>query len=112
MENKISYYKTKEERLLKGVIDNLFNEYIGGNENAYMDGVEYHPYTEEELIDVIVNEILTCDTYLNIENSWEVLEPKHIRFIGKTRVKEIVEHRVNYRHIHEGKWEWERKVSA
>ena len=35
-----------------------------------------------------------------------VLEAKHVRFIGKQRINEIVDHRVKFRHKKEG-WEWE-----
>ena len=99
---------TKE--LLIGVVDYFYNEYIGGNENAYLDGEEYHPYTEEELIETIVDDIMNEPGYLNLEDSKYMVEAKHIRFLGKDMIKAIVTGRVVGRHLDEGKWEWEKKT--
>lgn len=100
-----------DEKKLFKVVDCMYNDYIGGNENAMEDGAEYHPFTEQELIETITNDILTEKNYLSIEGSWEVLEAKHVRFMGEAKVKEIVTARVMARHMTEGKWEWE-KVNA
>lgn len=104
---KTSFYKTEHERMLKSCIDKVYNDEIGGNENAMWDGNEYTAWTEENLINYIVEYFMT-KKYLELEDSWEVLEGKHIRFMGKQRVHEIVEHRVKYRHEKEGKWKWEK----
>ena len=104
---KESFYKTHEEKLLARAVDYMYNWAIGGNENDMLDGNEYHAWKEDELIYSIIDDILSCRTYLEIENSWEVLEAKHIRFMGKERVREIVTHRVQFRHTKEGNWLWE-----
>ena len=104
---KESFYRTFEEKMLKRAIDKIYNDEIGGNENACMDGHEYYAWEEGELIDWIVTAILTAEEPLELEDSLMMLEPKHIRFIGTKRVTEIVDHRVKYRHTREGQWEWE-----
>ena len=106
---KEQFYKTNEEKLLKGAVDYMFNDEIGCNENAFLDGDDFHAWGEEELIDYIVWSTLVARSPLRIEESWMCLEPRHIRFIGGTRVREIVEHRVKYRHQTEGPWLWEKK---
>ena len=98
---------TKE--LLIGVVDYFYNEYIGGNENDYLDGKEYYPYTNEELIEAIVSEIMNEPGYLNIEDSKCMVEAKHLRFLGKDYINAIVTGRVYARHFDEGKWEWEKE---
>lgn len=102
------FYKTPHEAKLKLAIDKIYNDYIGGDENAMMDGEEYNAWTEETLIDQITKEILSETNYLDLEDTWEVLEAKHVRFMGEKRVREIVEHRVQVRHSKEGKWAWEK----
>ncbi len=102
------FYKTPHEAKLKLAIDKIYNDYIGGDENAMMDGEEYIAWTEETLIDQITKAILSETNYLELEDTWEVLEAKHVRFMGEKRVREIVEHRVQVRHSKEGKWAWEK----
>ena len=100
---KESFYKTENERLLKLAIDKIYNDYVGGEENHYLDYNErYFNFDEASLIDTITNEILREKDYLRLENSIYVLEAKHIRFMGEKRVREIVEHRVKFRHNKEG----------
>lgn len=105
---KPSFYKTMEEKKLARCVDEEYNNIIGGNENARLDGSEYSEWTEEELVEHIVDIFMTTKGDLYLEDSWEVLEAKHIRFMGKARVREIVKHRVEYRHNKEGKWSWEK----
>lgn len=107
---KESFYKTEDEKLLKLVIDSEFNDEIGGRENSILDGdpVGGEPIDEQSLIDLIVERILSKREYLENEFNYQILEAKHIRFIGKKRIIELVEHRVKYRHEHEGKWSWEK----
>ena len=96
---KESFYKSEHERLLKLAVDKLYNDYVGGEENHYLDNDErYFNFTEESLIDTITNDLLKEKDYVRLENSVWVLEAKHIRFMGKKRVREIVEHRVKFRH--------------
>ena len=103
---KESFYKTTDESILAKVVDRIYNDEIGGRENHYMDTDEKLPITEEELIDMAVFEILKSTTVLWTEDGYGI-EPKHVRFIGKKRVTEIVEHRIKYRHQKEGKWMFE-----
>ena len=103
---KESFYKTYEEKLLAKVVDRIYNDEIGGRENHYYDTDEMLPITEEELIQLATSKILKSKTILWTENGYGI-EPKHIRFIGKDRVVEIVTHRVKYRHQNEIKWIWE-----
>ena len=104
---KESFYKTLEEKMLKMAVDSKYNDYVGGEENHYLDcGERYFGFTEESLIETITDEILKTKTHIWLDNGF-ALEAKHIRFIGKARVHEIVDHRVKYRHAKEG-WEWER----
>jgi len=103
MEKKPSFYKSEHERLLKSAVDKLYNDYVGGEENHYLDCDErYFNFTEQSLIETITKEIMRAEKYVELEDSLYVLEAKHIHFMGKKRVKEIVEHRVKYRHQKEG----------
>lgn len=102
---KEKFYKTFEEKLVKGVVDCLYNDEIGGRENHYYDTNELLPITEEELINQIVETLMKSKYTLWTESGYG-LEPRHIRFIGKARIIEIVKHRVQFRHTKET-WEWE-----
>ena len=105
-QTKAKFYKTPHETKLKYVVDYFYNEYIGGSENAKLSGDEYHAWTEPELIEQITADILKEKDFLHLEDSWEVLEAKHVRFMGEKRVREIVEHRVQFRH-QQYRWDWE-----
>lgn len=100
------FYKTTQEFILAGVVDRIYNDEIGGRENHFYDTGEMLPITEEELVNRIVNDILKTKVVLWTERGYG-LEPKHIRFMGKDRVTEIVKYRVSTRHKKEGRWEWE-----
>lgn len=106
MENK----ELRMKQLLK-VIDCLYNDYIGCNENSMLDGEEYHAFTLDELIETITNDIITCETYLPMEGTMEVVEAKHFRFIGKDDIKSIVTGRCFARKKSEGKWQWEKVIA-
>ena len=44
---KESFYKNDNERVIKLAIDNLYNDYVGGEENHYLDHNErYFNFTE------------------------------------------------------------------
>lgn len=103
---KESFYKTAKEATLADVVDSIYNDEIGGRENHYLDTDEMLPISEEELINRASREILSTKTILWTERGFGI-EPKHIRFMGKERVIEIVEHRIKYRHKKDGKWIWE-----
>ena len=106
MENKQSFYKTFEEKMVAKISDRYYNDEIGGRENHFYDEGEMLPMTEEELVAYIVRSITACKTVLWTEGGYG-LEAKHIRFMGKKRIEEIVAHRVRYRHTKEGAWVWE-----
>ena len=97
------------EKLLNAVIDNMYNDLVGGDENAYLDGEAYHAWNESEIIDTIVHDILHSRTALDLEGSHYCIEPKYIRIIRPERIREIVENRVKARHQDEGPWEWEKQ---
>lgn len=99
------------QRMLLKVIDKFYNDQIGWNENALLDGEEYKAWTEEELIEYITDSILSEKDYLEMENTWDVLEAKHIRFLSKERIRLIVTGVVIRRHAEEGKWEWEKEYA-
>ena len=103
---KQSFYKTFEEKLLAHAVDYLYNEYVGGNENHFLDTRELlYNFDEKELTEIILKEILETKTQIWLDNGLFV-EPKHLRFMGKKRIKEIVDHRVEVRHTREP-WYWE-----
>ena len=109
MEKKTSFYKTMDERILKDVVDCYYNNYVGWNENAMLDGSDYfNPnLNEEEVIKTIIDDIMTSkNEYLLGEHNMAI-ETKHIHFMGRQRVEEIVEHRVKFRHQQDGSWLWE-----
>lgn len=103
-----SFYKNTREQMLALAVDKLYNDEIGGNENSMMDGNEYYAWKEDELVDSIYHEVMS-KPYLELGDSWDLLEAKHIHFIGKKRVREIVDHRIKYRHAKEGSWLWEKE---
>lgn len=98
---------THEQKLLLA-IDKIYNDQIGWNENAFYDGSDYTAWKEEDLIKYIIDSILSEPNYLELEDSWEVLEAKHVRFLGKKAVECITLGRVHSRHKSEGKWVWEK----
>lgn len=104
--NNLDNHTFRTIQLIK-VVDHEYNDRIGGNINSYLDGSEYHAYTLEELIEEITNYILTCDTYLEMENTKEVVEAKHIRFLGKEEIEAVVSMRCKMRKEQDRKWEWE-----
>ena len=106
MENKESFYKSFHEKLVAKIVDHHYNDEIGGRENHYLDTGEMLPITEEQLVAYIVRYITTCKTVLWTESGYG-LEAKHIRFMGKERITEIVKHRVAVRHKKDGAWIWE-----
>lgn len=101
------FYKTFNERTIAKVVDTYYNDEIGGRENHYYDTDEMLPITEEDLIAYVVNSIMATKKVLYTEAGYGI-EAKHIRFMGKQRVTEIVTHRIQQRHQKEGKWIWEK----
>ena len=99
----------KIEKQLVRAIDKLYNDYVGYNEIAYLDGdmERFKPFTLEWLIDTITSEIVNNEHYLELEESFEVLEAKHIRFLGKDNIKALVTG-VCMRRKNEERWEWDR----
>lgn len=97
---KSSFYKTFQESVLAGVVDRFYNDVVGGIENHYYDTDELKPIRKEDLINQIVDDILSSKHTLLTEDGIGI-EQKHIRFMGSQRVREIVEHRVNFRYSRE-----------
>lgn len=93
---------------LNGIINHEYNDLIGGNENSYLDGEEFYPYTLEELVEDITNTILTSKRCLEVENSKLLVEQKHIRFLGKDVIRNLVYAICFQRKSEEGKWIWEK----
>lgn len=95
---KQSFYRNDNERMIKLAVDKLYNDYVGGEENHYLDYHErYFNFTEQSLIETITKELLQEKKVVWLDNGFG-LESKHIRFVGKERLHEIVEHRVKFRH--------------
>ena len=99
---KESFYKNDNERYIKWAVDKLYNDYVGGEENHWLDtGERCYGFTEDSLIKTITDEIIKTKSVIWLDNGLGV-EAKHIRFVGKKRLAEIVEHRVKHRHNKEG----------
>lgn len=104
--------ENKEVRIVQlvKVVDCMYNDQIGGNENAMLDGVDYYAWKLEELIDWITDQITNAEGYLEMEDTMEMVEARHFRFLGKEEIKTVVTARCNYRKQKEGRWEWEKKT--
>lgn len=94
---------TFNERTLRAIICDMRNEIIGGFENTALD------YDEEECEkiwplasrtkEVVVDEIMSMifngnDKYVSSSTRPITLEKKHLRFMGKKFIRELVEDRV------------------
>lgn len=99
----------KTEKQLILAIHKLYNDYVGWNENAYLDGDEEHfrPFTLDQLIEWITSDILNEKNYLELEGSFEVMEAKHARFYGKDFLKNLVT-AICASRKNEESWEWEK----
>lgn len=99
----------KNEKQLIFAIHKLYNDYVGWNENAYLDGDEEHfkPFTLNELVEWITSDILNEKDYLELEDSFETMEAKHNRFYGKDFIKQLVTIICETRRNEES-WEWEK----
>ena len=105
---------TREERLLRQIICDIRNEYIGGIENSILDNdentlKELYPNgypTREDVIKYIYNEVMCGNNeVLRSPQQPIALEKKHIKFMGEKFVKELIEDRIDYDIKHNG-WSW------
>lgn len=111
---------TFNEKLLRRMICDMRNEIIGGFENTVADNDE--AYCEEiwpvkdRTKEVVVDEIMTMifngtDKYLKSSSSPFMLEKKHIKFMGKKFVRELVEDRVEWDYKKHG-WDFPNNYSG
>ncbi len=84
-----------------------YNNIIGGLENQFADeGKIDEQITVESLADSIIADLMTSKRNIRLECGI-CLEPKHIRFLGKEKVSQIVRDRVNKLYQKDGCWAWE-----
>jgi hypothetical protein len=105
---------TKHERLLRKIICDIRNDYVGGFENMMMDYdkeqlKELMPNgfpTREEVIEYIYREVM-CGNEKILRSPLDIyaIEKKHIKFMGEKFVRELIEDRVDYDIQHNG-WIW------
>jgi len=92
------FYKTFDERVLANIISGKYFEMVRDDENACEDENEYNGFTKpEEIASYILDQIMKCnggDVRAEFNDELWALEPKHLRFMGKKRIEEIVNHRV------------------
>ena len=90
------------EKLLRHIIIEYRNDFIGGRENAYLDydEEEYNELfssslTKQDVMDYIYGEIMCGNNqYIVSPIDGAVMEKKHIKFLGSAFVKELIEDRV------------------
>ena len=94
---------TFEERMLRAIICDMRNEFIGGFENMTYDCSEeecekYWPLknrTKESAVNTILSQIIGGkDKYIQSPQRPIALEKKHLKFMGKQFIKELIEDRV------------------
>lgn len=111
---------TLQEKMLRHIIIGMRNEIIGGFSNTYCDygeeqAEEYWPLkdrTKENVVDNILSQILNGKgRYISSPVDMTALEKKHIKFMGKAFVKELIEDRVEYDYQHGG-WDFPNNYSG
>jgi len=95
---KESFYKTFDEKILAKIVSGLYNEVVGGDECTFLDKGEdkCNYFTRpEEIAPLILSQIMSEEGVLSEEYNGEIwtIEAKHLRFMGKKRIEEIVNHR-------------------
>lgn len=94
---------TWQEKQLRHIIIDYRNDFIGSFENMTYDNDEetcekYWPLknrTKQYVCNDIYDRIMKGkDDYVQATNDWTTLEKKHIRFMGETFVRELIENRV------------------
>ena len=106
MEKKLSF----EEQMIRRYTTDRYHWIVGGWINEYSDnGCVEGTLTIENLIEEISDDLLKAKRNIRLECGL-MLEPKHIRFIGKERVIEIVRKRVErlYKEEDGGCWPFEK----
>lgn len=99
---KESFYKTLDEKILARIISGYYAEIVVEDENAFADeGKDKCNYftKPEEIVPYVLGRILkNCNRNIWAEHNDELwaLEAKHLRFMGKKRIEEIVNHRVAF----------------
>ena len=84
-----------------------YNDIIGGLENQFADeGKIDEVVTVDSLAEGIIDELMRSKRHIRLECGI-CLEPKHIRFLGKEKVSQIVRDRVNKLYQKDGCWAWE-----
>ena len=111
---------TFEEKMLRHIICGMRDVIIGGFENTYADcgeeqAEECWPLkdrTKENVVNDILSQIFDGkESYVVSPIDFNGLEKKHIKFMGKAFVKELIEDRVEYDYQHEG-WNFPNNYSG
>lgn len=105
---------TFNERVLRKIIIDFRNEYIGGIENMLSDYdeeqlKEFFPNgypTREDVIEYIYGEVMNGkEKVLRSPQDIVALEKRHIHFMGEKFVRELIEDRVDF-DINKNGWSW------
>ena len=100
---------TRDERLLRNIIVEIRNDYIGGLENMILDNDDVNMKslpTREEVIEFIYHEVMDGkEEVLYMPNHIIGIEKKHIHLMGKQFVRELIEDRVDF-DIKKNGWSW------
>jgi len=104
----MSYNEKQVRRLIVG----FRNDYVGGLENAYLDNGEeeflntYGVIKVKDIEDYIYDELINGNEKIvyHPTDGWGV-EKKHIKFLGKDFIEELIHNRVMYDYNKNG-WEF------
>ena len=105
---------TFQEKTLRAIICDLRDEIVGGFSNTCLDyGKEeaerqwpLKNRTKQVVVDEILAMILNGDSkYIQSSMRPIALERKHLKFMGKQFIKELIEDRVEYDYRHGG-WDF------
>lgn len=96
---------TEDEKNVCRFIRKRWNEDIGGMENWLWDHdfstikeelLRDHLITRKEESETILNELLKTKGYVRYDNFGHAIDAKHIRFIGKDRLRKIIDTRIEF----------------
>ena len=96
------FYETPDEQILANVISGLYNELVGKDENDFLDkGKDACKYftKSDDISSLVLKEIMKAyDGYIcsQYHNRCWILETSQLHSIGKQRIEEIVNHRVDF----------------
>lgn len=92
---------TFEEKVLRAIIADWRNYYVGCFENAYLDNGEedfikmYGYVTKQKIIELVYYEIANgTKPFVQSPTRMLALEKKHLRFMGKKFIEELIEDRI------------------